>query len=301
MRNNTGKFLESVTDKRKIIKRIIDDIGDRSRKRPQGLLTGFNELDRILCGLRGGNLIVVAGHPCMGVTSFALGISEHLSIKNNIPILYFSMGMSKERLLERMIASNAHIDLLKINQGKLQKSDWDRLNKTSSLISEKPIYIDDTPRLTVDEIRDRTKKVKRHKDIKCLVIDYFQIMRSKRSAHPDEKAAEEICKKLKVLAVELNIPVILLAQLDLDLIMQDEGRCQPMVEDLGEAILLDRFADVLMMINRESYYGFKSTASEDAEVIIARNKNGPAGIVALRFWREFSRFTEPTVYLTGQT
>jgi len=288
--NNTEKFLVSVIDRRKIIKRIIDDIGVRNKKRPQGLLTGFNELDRFLCGLRGGNLIVIAGHPCIGVTSFALGICEYLGIKNNIPVLYFSMEMCKERLLERMMASHAHIDLLKINKGKLHKSDWDRLKKTDCLISEKPIYVDDTPRLTVDEIRDRAKKVKKHKDIKCLVIDYFQIMRSKHSTYLDEKTTAEICQKLKVLAVELNIPVILLAQLDNDLIIQDEGRHQPMVKDLGEAILLDRFADVLVLINRESYYDFKSTASRDADVIITRNRNGPTGIVALNFYQKYARF-----------
>ena len=288
--DNTGKFLASITDKKEIIKRIIDDIGARISERPPGLLTGFTELDNILRGLRCGNLIVVAGHEGIGVTSLALGICEHLSIKNNIPVLYFSMEMSKERLLERMMTSHAHIDLLKISRGKLQKSDWDKLNRTVCLISEKPIYVDETPRLTVDEIRDRAKKVRKYKDIKCIVIDYFQIMRSKRSAHFDEKAVAEISRKLKILAVELNIPVILLAHLNLDLIRQDEDRHQPMVEDLGEAILLDRFADVVILINRESYYSFKSPTSKDAEILIVRNRYGPTGIVALNFYQKYARF-----------
>jgi replicative DNA helicase len=200
-----------------------------------------------------------------------------------------------------MLASCARIDLRKIREGKLGKSDWDKLNEAAALISEKPIYIDDTARLTADEIRDKAKEVKKHKDIKCLVIDYLQMMRLKRSAYMNEKAIMEISMNLKILAKELNIPVILLAQLNLDLVGEKKKRCQPRIDDLGEAIILDRFADVLMLINRESYYSLNLPTNKNAEIMIVRNRNGPTGEVALKFYCKFARFTEPTKKLVEET
>jgi len=167
-KKESGKMVGGVDE---IIKTVLSDISRRKDDGINGLPTGFSELDKMLSGLSDGNLIVVAGHPGIGTTAFALRIAENLSVDKDMPILYFSMGNGKERLLERMLLGQAKINLRRAHQGKLENKDWDMLKRTASELSEKPIYIDDTSRLTPSELQNRTKKLKSLKGIRCIIVD----------------------------------------------------------------------------------------------------------------------------------
>jgi len=171
---------DTVSSADKIIKTVLSDISRRKDDEIKGLPTGFTELDEMLSGLQDDNLIVAAGHPGIGTTAFALRIAENLSVDKDIPVLYFSMGLGKERLIERMLFGRVHTDLQKARQGKLDKQDWDLLEKTASKISIKPFYVDDTSRLAPGELRNKMIKLKNEKDIKCVIVDSLQLMRLRK-------------------------------------------------------------------------------------------------------------------------
>ncbi|RKY09733.1 MAG: hypothetical protein DRP65_07475 [Planctomycetota bacterium] len=286
-RKETG---DTVSRADKIIKTVLSDISRRKDDGIKGLPTGFSELDKMLSGLSDGNLIVVAGHPGIGTTAFALRIAEYLGIDKNIPVLYFSMALGKERLLERMLLGRAGIDLHKARQGKLEGEDWNLLKRTASEISKKPIYFDDTSRLTPGELRNKVITLKSEKDIKCVIVDSLQLMRLEKKIDLHEEEFAEISRSLKLMALELNVPVFLLAQLSFDLIRQEEERAKPRLADFDEAIIAERYADVLMLINREGYYGYCPLDSKYTEIMITKNCNGPTGMVGLNFYEEFARF-----------
>jgi len=197
-KKETGNTIGSA---REIINTVLSDISKRKDDNIIGLPTGFVELDKMLSGLNNGNLIVVAGHPGIGTTAFALKIAEYLGIDNDAPVLYFSMAISKERLIERMLLGLANTGLQKARQGKLESKDWDMLKKTASEISEKPIYIDDTSRLTPSELQNRTKKLKDLKGIRCIVVDFLQAMRLEAKIDLHEKEFAEISRSLKLMAL----------------------------------------------------------------------------------------------------
>jgi len=192
-KKESGKMVGGVDE---IIKTVLRDISGRKDDGINGLPTGFSELDKMLSGLSDGNLIVVAGHPGIGTTAFALRIAENLSVDKDIPILYFSMGNGKERLLERMLLGQAKINLRRAHQGKLENKDWDMLKRTASELSEKPIYIDDTSRLTPSELQNRTKKLKSLKGIRCIIVDFLQAMRSAKKIDLHEEEFAEISRRM---------------------------------------------------------------------------------------------------------
>ena len=277
-----------------ILKTVLSDIRTQIDGSIKGLPTGFFELDRMLSGLNQGNLVVAAGHPGVGTTSFALRISEHISVDKDMPVLFFSLGVCKEKIVERMLLGRAHISLLEAREGKLEKKQWQILNKSSSQVSTKPIYIDDTSRLSPSELLYRAGKLKQLKGIKCIVVDFLQNMRLENKIDLHEKEIAEISKGLKLMALELNIPVLLLVQLSFDLIRAEEDRCEPRITDLGEAISVERYADVLMLIHREGYYGSCPPDSRYSQVIIVKNCNGSTGLIGLNFYQEFARFENIT-------
>jgi len=286
-KKESGNMVSGVEE---IIKTVLNDISKRKDNEINGLPTGFAELDKMLSGLSDGNLIVTAGHPGVGATAFALRIAENLSVDKDVPVLYFSMALGKERLIERMLLGRADINLRRAQQGISECKDWDLLKKTATEISEKPICIDDTSRLTPSELQNRTKKLKNLKGIRCIMVDFLQAMRSAEKIDLHEEEFAEISRSLKLMALELNVPVLLLAELSFDLIRQEEESAKPRLADLGKAIIVERDADVVMLINREGYYGCCPPDSQFTEILITKNRNGSTGMVGLNFHKEFARF-----------
>jgi len=293
--DRTNENMEGlVADLSQTMAKVIENLRLRKDKTLHGLPTGFAELDEMLSGLNNGNLIVVAGHPGIGKTSFALQISEQLAVDKDIAVAYFSMRLSVEQLIERMLLGRRHISLRSARRGELIKSDWDRIEKTASEISKKPIYVDETSRLTLTELRYKAELLKRQKDIRCIIVDCLQAMRSESNIDLVANDFAEISRSLKLMALELNVPVLLLVQLGFDLIRQEEERAEPRLADLGEAIIVERYADVLMLINRESYYGFCPPDSTHTEIMITKNRNGSTGMIGLNFNEDIARFENLT-------
>ncbi|MBN1550842.1 DnaB-like helicase C-terminal domain-containing protein [bacterium] len=269
---------------------VINSVSKRKKGTISGLPTGFSELDRILSGLNKGNMITVAGHPGIGTTAFALRLAEHLSIDNNIPALFFSMELEKEKLIERMLMGRAKVNLRKANEGDLEANDWDIIQNTASVFIKKPMFIDDTNRLTFSELKENTKEFKTSHNIQCIIVDYLQAMRAEKSIDLSSTDYADIAGGLKWMALELNIPILLLVHLSFDLIRADEEGCQPRVADFGETIIVERYADVVMLLHRENYYGYCAPDSNSAEIYITKNRNGPTGMVKLSFHDQYARF-----------
>lgn len=254
-----------------------------------GVSSGFDEFDKLTSGLQASDLIIVAGRPSMGKTTFAMNLAEYVGMKTDKPVLIHSMEMPAEQLGMRMLASLGRIELQKIRTGQLNDNDWPRLSSAVGLISSKKIFIDDTPALTPTEIRARARRIAReHGDIGLIVIDYLQLMRAPNAG--DNRTAEisEISRSLKSLARELNAPVIALSQLNRGLEQRIDKR--PMMSDLRESGAIEQDADLIAFIYRDEVYNKESQYKGSAEVIIGKQRNGPTGTVRLTFLGQYSRF-----------
>jgi len=289
--NETGHTVGAAGE---IIKDVLSNISNRKDNEINGLPTGFIELDKMLSGLNKRNLIVVAGHPGVGTTAFALSITEHLSIQKNIPVLYFSIQLSKEQLMERLLLSHARIDFHKARRGELDKEEWDRVNKSANLISSKPIYIDETPGLKCKEIEAKYKELIKHKNIGCVIVDFLQTMRVEGRLDLDEKGMKQISGGLKMLSASIDTPIVLLAELNFDLYHEEDEKCCPRLKDLGDAAIVERYADVIMLIDRKDYYGYWPPDDGHTEIEVLRNRKGPTGMAAINFECEFARFENIT-------
>jgi replicative DNA helicase len=287
---NKTRATDKITNANKIIQTVLCDIKHRKNGRIKGLSTGFFNLDPLLSGLCDGNLIAVAGHPGIGTTSFALSISEHLSIDQGIPVLYFSMETAKEMLIERISVGQAGVELYKASKGRLDKKECRMLDKAALKISKMPLFIDDTSRLAPSEIADKVKILKKSEGIKFVVIDFLQAMRLPEKIDLHETDFAVIANSLKLMALKLNIPVLLLAHLNFDLIQPKEEAIKPRLADLGEAISVERYADVLILIDRYKYYSSSAPDDTCTDIIITKNRNGSTGVVALNFNEKCARF-----------
>jgi replicative DNA helicase len=256
-----------------------------------GVPTGFTDLDRMTAGLQPSDLIIVAGRPSMGKTSFCLNIAEHVAIEKAIGVAVFSLEMSKEQLVLRMLCSQARVDLGKVRTGFLAQKDFPRLAEAAGRIHDAPIYVDDTPALSAIELRAKARRLKRDKEanLGLVIVDYLQLMRG--SGGRDESREQEISQisgSLKALAKELRVPVIALSQLN----RQVEGRNppKPRMADLRESGAIEQDADVIAFIYRDEVYNPQSRDAGVAEIIIAKQRNGPVGDVRLSFRSECTRF-----------
>ena len=256
-----------------------------------GVPTGFTDLDRMTAGLQPSDLIIVAGRPSMGKTSFCLNIAEHVAIDKGIGVAVFSLEMSKEQLVLRMLCSQARVDLSKVRTGFLAQKDFPRLAEAAGRIHDAPIYVDDTPALSALELRAKARRLKRDKEanLGLIVVDYLQLMRG--SGSRDESREQEISQisgSLKALAKELRVPVIALSQLN----RQVEGRNppKPRMADLRESGAIEQDADVIAFIYRDEVYNPQSRDQGAAEILIAKQRNGPIGDIRLAFRSEFTRF-----------
>jgi replicative DNA helicase len=256
-----------------------------------GVPTGFKELDKLTAGLQPSDLIVIAGRPSMGKTAFCLNIAAHAAFAG-IGVAVFSLEMAKEQLVLRMLCSEARVDHSKIRSGYLAEREFPKLIMAAGRLSEAPIYIDDTPAISVLELRAKARRLirDREKKIGLIMVDYLQLMRGMGSANNREQEISEISRSMKALAKELNVPVIAISQLNRR--VEDRAEKKPMMSDLRESGAIEQDADVIGFIFREEVYNPKTPEAGKAEVIIAKQRNGPIGTVTLAFLKEITKFED---------
>ena len=255
-----------------------------------GIPTGFRELDKLTSGFQNSDLIIVAGRPSMGKTAFCLNIARNAAVKHRIPVGVFSLEMSNTQLAMRMLCSEARVDSHKVRTGTLPNNQWSDLSKVVGNLSDAPIYIDDSAALSVLEIRAKARRLKAEKDVGLLIIDYLQLVRGPKSSESRQIEISMISQSLKALAKELEVPVVALSQLSRDVESRGGDR-KPILSDLRESGAIEQDADVVMFIYRPEVYGPVEFPGH-AEIIIAKQRNGPTGKVELHFHKEYVLFAD---------
>jgi replicative DNA helicase len=261
-----------------------------------GLPTGFDDFDERTSGLQPGELIIVAGRPSMGKTSFAMNMAENVAIKTRQTVAIFSMEMPGDALALRMVSSFGRIEMQRIRTGKLTEEDWPRVTSAVSILAEAPIYIDDGSALSPTEIRARARRIKREHGLGLIVIDYLQLMQVHGSSENRATEISEISRSLKALAKELEVPVVALSQLNRSLEQRPNKR--PIMSDLRESGAIEQDADVIVFIYRDEVYNEDSPEKGTAEIITGKQRNGPIGIDRLTFLGQYTRFENfiPEIY-----
>ena len=254
-----------------------------------GVPSGFTELDYKTAGFHGSDLVLIAARPAMGKSAFALNIATNAAVRANVPVVIFSLEMSKEQMVNRILCSEAMVDSNKVRTGKLEEDDWTKLAGSIGPLSDAEIYIDDTPGISVMEIRAKCRKLKKEKNIGMVVIDYLQLVQgSNRRNGSREQEISEISRSLKILAKELNVPVIALSQLSRAVEQRPDHR--PMLSDLRESGAIEQDADIVMFLYRDDYYNPDSEKKDIAEVIIAKHRGGSLGTVDLLWLGSYTKF-----------
>ena len=256
-----------------------------------GISTGFRDLDRDTSGLQKSDLILVAARPSMGKTAFTLNIATYAALHGHT-VAFFSLEMSKEQLVQRMLCSEGGIDSQRLRTGQLEDADWDRLINTADRVSKASIYIDDTAGINVMDLRSKARRLKAEHGLDLIVIDYLQLMQGRARSNSDNRQQEisEISRSLKALARELDVPVVALSQLSRS--VESRTVKKPMLSDLRESGSLEQDADIVMFLYREDYYDQETERKNITEVIIAKHRNGPIGTIELFFQKEFTKFRD---------
>ncbi len=275
---------------RRLLTEALDkiDILFQSDNPITGLGTGLIDFDEKTAGLQPGDLVVIAGRPSMGKTSFAMNLAEHAAIRDKVPTAIFSMEMPGQQLAMRMISSLGRIDQSKVRTGRLSDTDWPRITSAATLIAEAPMFIDDSPSLSPTEIRARARRLKREHGLGLIVVDYLQLMQVPGNKENRTTEISEISRSLKALAKELSVPVIALSQLNRNLEQRPNKR--PVMSDLRESGGIEQDADLIVFIYRDEVYNPESPDKGTAEIIIAKQRNGPTGTVRLTFLGQYTRF-----------
>lgn len=253
-----------------------------------GISTGFQDLDIMTAGFQLSDFIVVAGRPSMGKSALLLCLVEHAALQEKVPTAIFSMEMSKEQLVQRMLCSHAHVNMQNVRTGFLAQQDWGLLVTTAGKLSQAQIFIDDTPGISVMELRAKARRLKSQHQIGLIVLDYMQLMQSTGYSENRQQEISEISRSLKALARELNVPLIAVSQLSRAPERREDYR--PRLSDLRESGSIEQDADLVMLLFREEYYNPTEGNKGAADVIIAKQRNGPVGITKLAFLKEYSRF-----------
>ena len=254
-----------------------------------GLSTGFIELDKMTSGLQESDLVIVAGRPSMGKTSFAMNLVEHAVLTQKKPILVFSMEMPADSLIIRMLSSIGRIDQTRVRNGKLEQEDWPKLNLAVTKLKDVPLFIDDTPALTPTEVRSRARRVAREQGgLGMIMVDYLQLMQVAGSSEGRTAEISEISRSLKAIAKEFKVPMVALSQLNRSLEQRPNKR--PVNSDLRESGAIEQDADVIMFIYRDEVYHEESEDKGVAEIIIGKQRNGPIGSCRLAFIGQYTRF-----------
>jgi replicative DNA helicase len=253
-----------------------------------GVSTGFRDFDMRTSGLNPSDFILIAARPSMGKTSFAINIAQNAAIQSNVPVAVFSLEMSKDQLVQRMLSSEASIELQKIRSGDLTEDDWIKLVHAATPLSQAPIFIDDTPGISVMEVRSKARRLKLEHGLGLIVIDYLQLMSGRGKTESRQQEVSEISRSLKALARELNVPVVTLSQLSRGPEARQDHR--PMLSDLRESGAIEQDADIVIFLYRDEYYNPDSEKKNIAEAIIAKQRNGPTGTVELVWLGQFTKF-----------
>jgi len=266
----------------------IEKLYDR-KEHITGLATGFDDLDRMTSGFQASDFIIIAGRPSMGKTAFALNIAKYAGVEDHKRVLVLSLEMSKEQLVQRLLCSEAKVDSHKVRTGYLDPRDWTRLTNAAGRLAEAPVYIDDSPALTVLEARAKARRMKAEHGLDMIVIDYLQLMRGRHQQENRQQEISEISRSLKALAKELNVPVVALSQLSRA--VETRERKEPQLSDLRESGALEQDADVILFLYRPERYGLQSEDGDRvADVIIGKQRNGPTGKVQVTFIPEYASF-----------
>ena len=281
---------KSYSGMKEILVNTLDSIEKmyQNKEKLSGMESGFIDLDEKISGLNDSDLIIVAARPAMGKSAFVLNIASYVAMHDKVPVMIFNLEMSKEQLVKRMLSSESEIDSMKINNANLEQDDWIKMADASNRLADVPIYIDDTPVLTPSEIRAKCRKAKLENNIGLIIIDYLQLMESKTANGSRQQEISEISRGLKILAKELNVPVIALSQLS----RATEARAdhRPMLSDLRESGSIEQDADIVMFLHREDYYDKETEKKNVAEVIVAKNRHGETGTVELAWLGKYTKF-----------
>lgn len=293
------RFKDRTVNFNRLLVEAISGIEDLYNRRGQisGLATGFSDFDKLTDGMHGAEMIVIAARPSMGKTAFAMNVAEHVGVELKKPIAVFSLEMSTQQLVQRLLCSRARVNLARVRDGFLSERDFPALQTAASKLAESKIFIDDTSALSILELRAKARRLKSQHDIQAIFIDYLQLLRStsKRAQENRQIEIAEISSGLKALAKELSIPIMVLAQLNRNPETRSgDSKGRPRLSDLRESGSIEQDADLVGLLVREEYYADTDDEKEAAEgkatLIIAKQRNGPVGDVHLTFLKEFTRF-----------
>lgn len=285
-RRNTGEFVPI----RQVVMNVMDQIemAARNKGTVTGIETGFVDLDYKTAGMQPSDLVLIAARPSMGKTAFVLNIAEHVAFKNNECVAIFSLEMSKEQLVNRMMSLQSHVESQKMRTGNLDDSEWEKLIETAGVIGKSNLIIDDTPGISIAELRSKCRKYKLEHGLKMIIIDYLQLMSGSGKSDSRQQEISDISRSLKSLARELHVPVLALSQLSRAVEQRPDHR--PMLSDLRESGAIEQDADVVMFIYRDDYYNKDTEKKGIAEIIIAKQRNGPIGTVELVWLPQYTKF-----------
>jgi replicative DNA helicase len=277
-----GDIMEGALDE-------IEAIGSRSGEMT-GVPTGFTDLDQLTNGLHPGQMIIIAARPAMGKSTLALDFARAASIKNNLPSVIFSLEMGRNEIAMRLLSAEARVALHHMRSGTMTDEDWTRLARRMPDVSAAPLYIDDSPNLSMMEIRAKCRRLKQRNDLKLVIIDYLQLMQSGKRSESRQQEVSDMSRNLKLLAKELELPVIALSQLNRGPEQRTDKK--PMVSDLRESGSIEQDADMVILLHREDAYEKESPRAGEADIIVGKHRNGPTATITVAFQGHYSRFVD---------
>jgi replicative DNA helicase len=275
-----------------IIEGTSDEI-EASSHRGEGMVgvpTGFADLDQLTNGLHAGQMIVIAARPAIGKSTVGLDIARSASIKNGLPSVVFSLEMSRNEITMRLLSAEATVSLQHMRKGTMREEDWTRLARTMGKVSEAPLFIDDSPNMSLMEIRSKCRRLKQRHGLKLVVIDYLQLMSSGKRVESRQQEVSEFSRALKLLAKELEVPVIAISQLNRGPEQRTDKR--PAMSDLRESGSIEQDADMVILLHREDAYERESPRAGEADLIVAKHRNGPTDTITVAFQGHYSRFVD---------
>jgi replicative DNA helicase len=286
-RSGSGDF----TPMKDIVVDVLTEIEEASRNkgRINGLPTGFTDLDNMLTGMHGGELLLVAARPSMGKTAFVLNIAHYVTVKKKVPAVIFSLEMGQEQLVSRLLAIDSRVEAQNLKTGSVNDGDWDSIIESSENLANAPLFIDDDSSVTLGDLRSKCRKLKQSHDIGLIIIDYLQLMSPARAVESRQQFISDMSRGLKGVARELNVPVIALSQLNRAVDSRTDHK--PVLADLRESGAIEQDADVVMFIYRDEYYNKDTEKPGTAEIIVAKQRNGAVGSIDLAWQSKYTMFS----------
>ena len=285
-KRNSGDFIPIRQVVMNALERI--ELASKANGTVTGIATGFLDLDFLTSGMQPAELVLIAARPSMGKTAFVLNVAQHMAFKLNNSVAIFSLEMSKEQLVNRMFSLESRVDAQHLRNGKLDETEWEKLIESAGVIGKSKLIIDDTPGITIQDLRSKFRKYKLENDLDIIIIDYLQLMSGSGRSESRQQEISEISRSLKGLARELSVPILALSQLSRAVEQRPDHR--PMMSDLRESGAIEQDADVVMFIYRDDYYNKDTEKKDIAEIIIGKQRNGPIGTVELAWLPQYTKF-----------